>query len=248
MEVEEGLGDGDRLLMRLKMLGLKTCSFLLVLTLVTPHSFAADKTEALPVPRDAAPEIVAADMRYNGAPMQIIQFTTLDPDDTLKFYRKYFENNAKQGKYAEKTTSQRKMIGAMMPDKRLVNVEMKPEGEKTAHVLVSSLDIFKMEIPEKLARDIPKMPGSQVIQHQDSRDGSKSNRFVIMENKQSVEGNAMYLREHYIKAGWQRDKDVTLKTGEHRQLMFSKENRQLMVDVQKKNRELTIVIYNEMTE
>jgi len=230
------------------MLRLEIYSFLLMIALFSPHCFAADKASALPVPRNAAPEIIADDMRFNGAPMQMIQYVTFDPDETLKFYRKYFENNATQGKYTEKTTSQRKMIGAMMPDKRLINVEMTPKSEKTAHVLISSLDIFKMEIPEKLARDIPRMPGSQVIQHQDSRDGPKSNRFVIVENKQSVEGNAMYLREHFIGAGWRRDKDETIRTGKHRQLGFSKENRQMQVDMQKKDHEKTIVIYNEMTE
>jgi hypothetical protein len=221
---------------------------LLALALVAPPCLAVGKAEALPVPRDVAPEIIAEDMRLNGAPMQMVHFTTQDPDETLKFYRKHFANNAKQGKYTEKTTSQRKMIGAMMPDKRLVNVEMTPMDATTFGVLVSSLEIFKMKAPEKLARGIPRMPGTQVIQHQDSRDGSKTNRFVTTENKQSVEGNAMYLREHYIGAGWRRDKDETIRVGEHRQLVFSKNNQQVLVDVQKKDWEKTMVIYNEMTE
>ena len=218
---------------------------LLTLFLVATFCQAASKQEALPVPPNAAPEIVANDMRFNGAPMQIIQFSTWNIDETLKFYRKYFVEHAREGKYTEKITARRKMIGAMMQDKRLINVELTPE-DNTA--LVSSLDFFQMEIPEKLARDIPRMPGSQVIQHQDSRDGTKSNRFVIMQNKQSVEGNAMYLREHYIGAGWQRDKDETIQSGKHRQLGFSKEKRQLMVDIQKTNGKQTTVIYNEMSE
>ncbi|MDR2880532.1 MAG: hypothetical protein LBV29_01335 [Azoarcus sp.] len=187
-------------------------------------------------------------MRYNGAPMQILRFSTQDADKAAEYYRKFFVKHAKEGKYAENDTSQRKMIGAMMQDKRLVNVEMTPTGRSSADVLVSSLDIFNMKIPEELARDIPRIPGSEVIQHQDSRDGEKSNRLVIMQNKQSVEGNAMYLREHYIQRGWQRDKDETVKTGEHRQLMFSRENRRLMVDMQRTGKNLTTVIYNEMTE
>jgi len=223
-------------------------ALLLMLALAAPHCLAQSRQKALPVPPNTAPEIIADDMRFNGAPMQIIQFSTQDPDEIVKFYRRYFEDNAKQGKYTERTTSERKMIGAMMPDKRLVNVEMTPEGEEDAYVLVSSLEVFKMEIPEKLARDIPRMPGSEVLQHQDSRDGVKSNRFVIMRNKQSVEGNAMYLREHYVRQGWQRDKDETIKPGEHRQLGFSKENRKLLVDVQRTDRETTTVIYNEMKE
>jgi hypothetical protein len=218
------------------------------LALAAPVCLAAGQPQALPVPPGAAPEIIAGDLRYNGAPMQMLQFTTSDTDETLKFYRKFFVEHAKEGKYAEKTTKRRKTIGAMMQDKRLINIELTPEGKGAIHVLVSSLDIFKMEIPEKLARDVPRMPGSKVVQHQDSRDGAKSNRFVIMENRQSVEGNALYLREHYLKTGWRRDKDETLQPAAHRQLGFAKENRQLQVDIQRKGRDMTTIIYNEMTE
>ena len=178
--------------------------------------------------------------------MQIVQFKTEDAEKTLDFYRKYFVEHAKQGKYTENGPPSQKMIGAMMQDKRLINVEMRIG--KTTQVLVSSLDIFKMKSPEELARDFPRMPGSQVIQHQDSRDGGKSNRFVVMENRQSVEGNAMYLREHYIQRGWRRDRDDTVKPGQHRLLGFSKENRQVWVDVQKKDPDMAMIIYNEMTE
>ncbi|MDR2452008.1 MAG: hypothetical protein LBE85_09660 [Candidatus Accumulibacter sp.] len=207
----------------------------------------AGKPEVLPVPPEAAAEIVANDMRYNGAPMRIVQFSTLDADETLKFYREHFVRYAKEGKYAEKSSNRRKMIGAMMQDKRIVNVEMTRKNKAAVHVLVSSLDIFQMEIPEKLAGDIPRMPGSKVVQHLDSRDGAKSNRFVIIQNNQSVESNAMYLREHYLKAGWRRDRDETIQLARHRQLGFSKDNRQLLVDVQKTGQECT-VIHNEMTE
>ena len=208
----------------------------------------AAKPEILPVPPGAAPEIVASDLRFNGAPMQIAQFTTLDTDETLKFYRRHFAQHAKEGKYTEKTTGRRKMIGALMPDKRMVNVELTPESKTAVHVLVSSLEVFRMRRPEELAKDIPRMPGSEVIQHQDSRDGAKTNRFVIMENRQSVEGNAMYLREHFVGRGWRRDKDQTIESGRHRQLSFSKENRHAMVDIQKKPDQTTRVLYNEMSE
>ncbi|MDR2788359.1 MAG: hypothetical protein LBD06_08375 [Candidatus Accumulibacter sp.] len=206
----------------------------------------ADKPEVLPVPPDAAPEIIAGEMRFNGAPMRILQFSTLDADETLAFYRKHFARYAMDGKYVEKTTGRRKMIGAMMRDKRLVNVELTPESRVAARVLVSSLEVFRMRHPKELAKDIPRMPGSQVIQHQDSRDGAKSNRFVTMRNSQSVDGNAMYLREHYIQAGWRRDRDETIHPARHRQLGFSRDNRQLLVDVRKTGQECT-VIYNEVT-
>jgi hypothetical protein len=224
----------------------KTLLLLTLLLMALPCH--AGKVDALPIPPKVSPEIIAADMRYNGAPMQIVQFTTQDAGKTLDFYRKYFVEHAKEGKYAENGLPSQKMIGAMMQDKRLINVEMRIDEKKAAQVLISSLDIFKMQDPEKLARDFPRMPGSRVIQHQDSRDGKKSNRFVVMENGQSVEGNAMYLREHYLQKGWRRDRDDTVTPGRHRLLGFSKENRQLLIDVQKKDQEIAMIIYNEMTE
>ena len=223
-------------------------AFLLALALLAPACLAAPKQDALPVPPSAAPEIIAHDLRFNGAPMRIVRFATADADDTLKFYRRYFVDHAREGKYTEKGNARRKMIGALMQDKQLINVEMTSAGERTFHVTVSSLDIFQMEIPEKLARDIPRLPGSQIVQHQASRDGAKSNRFVIVQNKQSVEGNAMYLREHYIRQGWRRDRDETVEPAAHRQLAFSKEDRQLRIDIQKTGRDMTLIIHNEMKE
>jgi hypothetical protein len=226
----------------------KACLSLALSLFILAGPCRADKPKVLPVPPDAAPEIIAEAMRFNGAPMQIAQFSTRDADKTLKFYRKHFVEHAREGKYTEKTTGRRKMIGALMQDRRLVNVEMTPEDKSTVHVLVSSLEIFKMRPPRELAKDLPRMPGSEVVQHQDSRDGAKANRFVIVRNRQSVEGNAMYLREHYIKAGWRRDRDETIEAARHRQLGFSKDRRQMAVDVQETDRNTTTVIYNEMTE
>jgi hypothetical protein len=220
----------------------------LFLSLFLAGPCRAAKPDVLPVPPKASPEIIAQEMRFNGAPMRIVQFSTLDADETVKFYREHFTRHAKEGKYTEKTTGRRKTIGALMPDKRLVNVELTPESKATAHVLVSSLEVFQMRHPKELAKDIPRMPGSEVVQHQDSRDGAKTNRFVIMQNRQSVEGNAMYLREHYLKAGWRRDKDETIQSGKHRQLGFSRDKRQLLVDVQKTDQGMTTVIHNEVTE
>jgi hypothetical protein len=222
--------------------------FLSVFLVAAGHGYAAPKQETLPVPPDVSPEIIADDMRYNGAPMQILQFITFEPEEVLKYYRRYFEENAREGKYAEQGTNRRKTIGAMMEDKRTVNVEITTKGKQATHVYVSSMNIFEMKPPEELAKAFPRMPGTKVLQHQDSRDGNKENQFVVMENNQSVEGNAMYLREHFIGRNWQRDRDMTVETGTHRQLMFSKGNRQMQVDVQQRGPDTTFVIFNVMIE
>jgi hypothetical protein len=228
----------------MKGLSMRCCLFLAIL--LVQQAMAAEFV-TLPVPPDVIPEIIADDMRFNGSPMQIVQFTTLNADETARFYRRFFSQKAREGKYSEQKMGDIKLIGAMM-GKVLVNVELTPKGKKMARVLVSSLDPGKMQHPEKLAKDIPRMPGSTVTQHQDSRDGPKKNRMVFISNPHTVESNAMYLREQYQRLGWSRLKDHTIKTTVHRQLMFGKENRRVLVDVQRMDVNTTMVIYNEMEE
>ncbi|GHU11075.1 hypothetical protein FACS1894185_3690 [Betaproteobacteria bacterium] len=200
----------------------------------------------MPIPPNVAPEIIADDMKFNGSPMQIVQFTTLNADETSRFYRRFFTENGAERKYSEQNMRGRTFIGAMVGE-RLVNVELASQG-KTTHVLVSSLEPKLMQAPEKLAKDIPRLPGSTVTQHQESRDGQKKNRMVFITNRHSVEGNAMYLREQYQRLGWSRLGDHTVKTSQQRQLMFGKANKHLLVDVQRMDINTTMVIYSEMEE
>jgi hypothetical protein len=220
---------------------------ILFLSILLLQAAMAAELDVLPLPPDVVPEIVAEDLRFNGSPMQIVQFVSLNADEVARFYRRFFSEKARGGKYTENKVGNTQHIGAMMGN-TLVNVEFMPEGKKTMRVLVSSLEPGKMQNPEKLARDIPKMPGSTVTQHQESRDGAKKNRMVFVTNRHSVEGNAMYLREHYQRLGWSRLRDHTVKTAEQRQLMFGKEKKQLLVDVQRMDINTTMVIYNEMEE
>jgi hypothetical protein len=219
----------------------------LFLAMLFCHQMAAAALAVLPVPPDVVPEIIAEDMRFNGSPMQIVQFVSLDADKAVRFYRKFFSEKARGGKYTEQMIGKTQHIGAMIDD-ILVNVEFMPQGRRTVRVLVSSLDPGKMQRPENLAKDIPRMPDSTVTQHQESRDGAKKNRTVFVTNRHSVEGNAMYLREHYQRLGWSRLRDHTIKTTKQRQLMFGKGKKQLLVDVQQMDFDTTMVIYSEMEE
>ncbi|GHT90184.1 hypothetical protein AGMMS49545_02890 [Betaproteobacteria bacterium] len=221
--------------------------FFLFLGMLLIQQAVAAELVTLPVPPNVTPEIIAEDFRFNGSPMQIVQFIALDADEVTRFYRRFFSEKARDGKYSEQKLGKTKQIGALM-DKTLVNVEFMPEGKKTTRILVSSLDPDKMQAPEKLAKDIPRLPGSTVTQHQESRDGQKKNRMVFITNRHSVEGNAMYLREQYQRLGWSRLGDHTVKTSQQRQLMFGKANKHLLVDVQRMDINTTMVIYSEMEE
>lgn len=221
--------------------------FFLFLSIFLIQQAVAAELVVLPVPQNVTPEIIAEDFRFNGSPMQIVQFIALDADEVARFYRRFFSGKAREGKYTEQKLGNTKQIGAIM-GKTLVNVEFMPEGKKTTRILVSSLDPEKMQPPEKLAKDIPRMPGSTVTQHQESRDGQKKNRMVFMTNRHSVEGNAMYLREQYQRLGWSRLRDYTIKTTKQRQLMFGKGKKQLLIDVQRMDLNTTMMIYSEMEE
>ena len=200
----------------------------------------------LPIPQNVVPEIIAEDLRFNGSPMRIVQFQTLDAEGVARFYRRFFKEKAQEGRFTESELEGIRVIGAMM-GKELINVELKPKG-KIIRVLVSSLQPERLELPEKLAKDMPKMQGTQVFQHQESRDGPKKNRMVFMTNQYSVESNTIYLREHYLRLGWTRISDHTVKTTVQRQLIFGKDNRRLHVDLQRTNPKITTIILNEMWE
>jgi len=215
---------------------------------VTPFAWAdADKRQPVPLPKDIAPEIIADDMRFNGAPMQIVQFFAPDAEDVLAFYRGHFKEVAVENVFTEYDVDGVKMIGALMHDKNMINVELRNNGNKRVKALVSSLKVDELRDPEELAIGIPRLSKTEVMQYQDSRDGPKSNRLAIMKNTYSVENNAMFLREHLIETGWTRDRDVTVKSGAHRQLYFSKDNKKLQIDLQKTDILTTTVIYNEVT-
>jgi len=208
----------------------------------------------LPIPPNITPEIIAGDFRFNGSPMRIAQFRTFSPSEggrVVEFYRRLFREKAKKGGYSDQMVGigqNNATFGALI-GKELINVELKREGKRTTLFLISSLQPDRLEKPEKLAKDMPKMQGTQVYQHQESRDGPKRNRMVFMFNPHSVESNAIYLREHYLRLGWTRLSDHTVKTTVRRQLMFGKGNRRLYVDMQRNPGEnATLLIFNEMWE
>jgi hypothetical protein len=201
--------------------------------------------QALPTPPGVRPEIVAEDMRFNGAPMQIVQFVSDDAAKTADFYRRYFDRRADDGLYVENVVAERRTMGATL-GVRHISVEFIPMGEKTALIYVSSLEHQRLQPPEKLARDLPHAPEGEILQVMDSRDGPKRNRYVVANNRRSVENNAMYLRERFLAGGWRRDHDETITPGLRRQLLFSKAARRLRVDIKRIDRDTCMVIYNEI--
>lgn len=219
---------------------------ILVTAFFFTESCAAERS-GLPLPSNVSPEIIAEEMLFNGSPMEIIQFKVLDTKPVEAFYRRYFSEYADKRKFSENSLHGHKYIGAMIR-KKLVNVEFMPAEGKLTTVLVSSIEPEKAKKPEELAKDIPRLGSTEILQHMSSRDGPKENRIVIMSNPHSVEANAGYLREHYQKKGWSRVRDNTIKTTVARQLMFAKKDRTLVIDIQRLDRDSTKIVFNEIKE
>lgn len=197
---------------------------------------------ALPVPAGAKVEIIAPHMRFNGSPMQISRLETQDLPSVEKFYREFFAAKGEDGVSSDVTFEGRRLLSAMV-DKRLITVEILPE--RGGHsVLVSSLVPLRLQAPEKLAKDMPRLPGTVVLQVMESIEPVGGNVTTSMRNSYSVETNAYYLRAQMLMRGWRRVRDDTIDTGKQRQIVFGKTGRQMLVDIQRVD-DATLIVAND---
>ncbi|AMM24618.1 hypothetical protein [Variovorax sp. PAMC 28711] len=197
---------------------------------------------ALPMPIGAKVEIIAPYMRFNDSPMQISRIETDDLAAVEKFYRDYFAAKGEDGVVSDVTHEGRRLLSAIV-DKRLITVEMLPE--RSGHsVLVSSLMPMRLQAPEKLAKDMPRLPGTVVLQVLESVEAVGSNVTTSMRNSYSVETNAYYLRAQMLLRGWRRVRDDTIDAGKQRQIVFGKAGRQMLMDIQRID-DATLIVAND---
>lgn len=197
---------------------------------------------ALPVPGWAKVEIIAPYMRFNGSPMQISRLVTTDLPSVEKFYREYFARRGEGGAMSDVTFEGRRLLSGMV-DKRLINVEILPEQNRYS-VLVSSLVPLSLKAPEKLAKDMPKLPGTEVLQVLESVESVGGNVTTSMRNSYSVASNAYYLRAQMLLRGWQRVRDDTIQAGTQRQIVFGKTGRRMLVDIHRID-DATLIVAND---
>lgn len=196
----------------------------------------------LPAPAGAKVEIIAPHMRFNGSPMQISRIDTADLPSVEKFYREYFAAKGEDGVVSDVTHEGRRLLSAIV-DKRLITVEILPE--RSGHsVLVSSLVPLRLQAPEKLAKDMPRLPGTVVLQVLESIEPVGGNTTTSMRNDYSVETNAYYLRAQLLLRGWRRMRDDTVDTGKQRQIVFGKSGRQMLLDIQRVG-DATMIVAND---
>lgn len=177
----------------------------------------------LPTPKSATWLWLAANMRMNGAPMQIREVDApLDAEATTEFYREWFRQNAdRNGLFAENPTPVGALLGAEV-DGKYVTVEILPAAPKRTVARVSAMDMKQAKRPNTLAKDVPRMMGSEVLQVQESDDGLKTNRTIILQNNHSPESNTLFYREQLIAHGWQKLRDEAIRPGVQRTLMMRK--------------------------
>ncbi|RYZ12799.1 MAG: hypothetical protein EOO24_02115 [Comamonadaceae bacterium] len=200
--------------------------------------------QPLPLPRDVRVEIIGDDMRFNGAPMQIVRFDTEDEARTEAFYRDFFARHG-QGNKSSMTGQGDGRLLAGMYQGRLITAEFQAQDGRAGSVLLSSIELGQLMPPAQLATQWPRLPGTEVLQVIESRDGAIRNSVTSMRNSQSVEGNAAYLRAEMLRLGWTRQRDETERTQVARQLMFSKEGRDSLIDIRRLPSGETYLIVNE---
>lgn len=89
-------------------------------------------------------------------------------------------------------------------------------------------------------------PGSTLVSDGRSWDEGKSNRTVIFINRNSVETNALHLREELLLMGWTRIDDQTVRPGMSSTLSFQRPGKELIVTVVH-NRNHSFITFSETT-
>lgn len=166
-------------------------------------SFARDWPVIEPPPA-ARVQSVADDMKYNGVPMRIRQFSSeRDVDSVLSFYRQRWGGEAKQ-KPVENSLGEWRIVGRQDGDYYLtVQVKRREQGGSEGFMGVSRLP----SLTERPRVDLlfPRMPGSEVISDIDSNDSGKVAKTLILRNDHSVTSNASYYQSMMPGQDWKQN-------------------------------------------
>ncbi len=196
----------------------------------------------IPSPPQATTYWIANYVEQNTTPMQIKGFdSTLKIADATKFYDTWFKDKQL---YTRKTVGDGELFGAKLGLYQ-VTVKLKTTQAGSSGTLSSSAiheDVGSLK--ERLAsigKGFPAPTGSTCLSDVVSYDPGTKNRVIIFTNQQSVETNALYIREQMIKLGWTLNQDQTINGGTSSMLTLRKGSSEMMVTINKNMQETSIV-------
>lgn len=197
--------------------------------LCAPLRAWADDWPSIPVPSKSRMEWVAKDMRFNGVPMRVQHFvSSADPADVLSYYRQRWGG---LGASIENTMGPWRVIGRQ-ENAYYLTVQIKPRGRGGTEGFLGVSRLPALKSPPRLGVGFPMMEDSRVLNDIENRDPGQQARTLLLDNRFSVESNALFYREQFIHQGWSRVEDRTLQVGRARVVVFKRSGEEAMLTLQ----------------
>ena len=222
----------------------------LFILLLVPQVVSAGKPDFPPPPK-ASVEWVGQNIEVNGIKQSIRAFhTNQSIEDVVKFYRKEWKRPIEKGKpgFMESIDAYPWYIISRIEDGYLMTVQVQvmetDESSSWGYLSMSRLPNTSAEEPQ-IAKTIPKIPGSIVMQELKSDDPGKKANTVIISNTHSVRNNADFYRGHYLNKGWTMETDKRLGNEEAHSLVF-KTRRNRVTIMLLEDKEYTRVVVNSV--
>jgi len=155
-----------------------------------------------PSPESVSVVIVGEDMRINGLPTKIWEFSTAQPpEEVLSYYRREWKKPAvpdSPGFIEEEAGGWQVISRSEDPYLYTVQVVESSMGSSKGFLAVSR----PMELVGYQADGFAKPAGSEILSDVFSDDAGKRGRVIQFKNSQSIEANYNFYRNRYLADGW----------------------------------------------
>jgi hypothetical protein len=152
-----------------------------------------------PAPKKAKLQVVADQMDFNGIPMSVRRIESeAPPEDILAFYRKLWAATEKIRGPEEYPLGPWQVI-ASLRDNCFYTVQVKPFGKNGTE---GFLGLTAPPSGKTVKEELPKLPGSTVLNDISHNDAGKTARTVVLTNGFSPAANADFYRRNLGDQGW----------------------------------------------
>ncbi len=179
-----------------------------------------------PAPPRAQVEWVGQNIDVNGIKSAIRAFHTKKSiESVVQFYRKEWKRPVGKDMpgYMESIDAAPWYVISRIEDGYLMAVQVRvKDNDKSGswgYLSMSPLPKASKKEP-KLAKSVPRIPGTYILNEMKSEDPGKDASTVLLSNQQSVRSNADYYRSHYQGQGWTTETDQSLGYDEGHSLVF----------------------------
>jgi len=221
-----------------RLIGILLCLFALPM-----HAGALD-WPVIESPPKSRVQWVGQDMKLNGVPMRIQQFSSgASVGEVLNYYRALWGNMAEK-KSVEKTVGKRQTIGKWVGEYYL-SIQVQPDGltSSSGYMVINKM-VQKKDVVSS-QHNFPVMPGGSFYSELESNDPGQTATTITMLNQASVDSNADFFKGRLAAQDWKLDKQYggPQQNGAAHALFFRRDKQEAMVIVSK-NAQGTSVVAN----